>query len=303
MKQQLKSYLNKVPYISKLRQQIGEQGAYPAGHYYSPIPSKDDVNQGIKGKMSHQIVPDIDLSRNEQLMLIDEFSEFYRDLPFTEKQGEGSRRYYYDQKWFCYSDAIMLYCMIRKFGPKRIVEVGSGYSSAVMLDTLESLNREDYGITFIEPYPDRLHSMVDVQNESRVSLLESGVQNVDIDLFKALDKGDLLFIDSSHVVKYGSDVHFLVFEVLPVLKSGVIVHFHDIFWPFEYPAGWLSEGRYWNECYFLRAFLSGNSNWKILFFNDYVNKEFPEIIRTRMPLCQRNFGGSIYLQKIGGPET
>jgi hypothetical protein len=123
------------------------------------------------------------------------------------------------------------------------------------------------------------------------------VQDIDLGLFESLEPGDLLFIDSSHVVKFGNDLHFLFFNVLPVLKKGVFVHFHDIFFPFEYPDAWLREGRYWNECYFLRAFLSGNRDWRIVFFNDFANREFGEFIESRMPLCRKNFGGSIYLQK------
>lgn len=298
MKEKLKTILDKFPYISTLRRQVDEQGAFQAGHYYSPIPSKGDVSQGIKEKRGCDQFPDIDLRQSEQSALIGELADFYPDLPFSEKAGVKTR-YYYDQGWFCYSDAIMLYCMIRKFAFNRIVEVGSGYSSAVMLDTMESSNRDDFKITFVEPYPDRLRSLVDVSKDSRLSLLESGVQSIDPSVFLSLEAGDLLFIDSSHVLKYGSDLQFLLFNILPSLSSGVFVHFHDIFYPFEYPSEWLREGRYWNECYFLRAFLSGNRDWKIVLWNHYANQVMSKQIENSMPLCRKNFGGSIYLQKNG----
>lgn len=293
----IKALLDRVPYVSNLRQQVDEQGAFPAGHYYSPIPSKRDVEYGLKERMTPTSLDDIDFCKEEQAALIEQFAHFYGDLPFPEKQDAAKARYYYDQLYFCYSDAIMLYCMIRKLGFKRIVEVGSGYSSAVMLDTLEALGRKDCILTFIEPYPERLRSLVDIHEISNLTLHEARVQTLGVELFQSLDSGDLLFIDSSHVVKYGSDLQFLLFKVLPVLKTGVYVHFHDIFYPFEYPAEWLIEGRYWNECYFLRAFLSGNHNWKIVLFNNYINQVMGELIQRTMPLCQKNFGGSIYLQK------
>lgn len=106
-----------------------------------------------------------------------------------------------------------------------------------------------------------------------------------------------MFIDSSHVVKCGSDLQFLIFEVLPYLKPGVFVHFHDIAYPFEYPSEWLLEGRYWNENYFLRAFLSYNSEWSIHFFTTYVYFRFGDLIREKMPLCTKNPGGSLYIQR------
>ena len=182
---------------------------------------------------------------------------------------------------------------------KRIVGVGSGFSSAVMLDTFDALGSEDYKITFIEPYPERLQSLVKIGADSRLVLHQEFLQKVNVDLFNSLEPGDLLFIDSSHVLKYRSDLHFILFNILPLLKPGVIVHFHDIFHQFEYPSDWLKEGRYWNECYFLRAFLSGNKEWKILLFNDYANRIFSEKIQDRMPLCQKNFGGSLYIEKTG----
>ena len=122
-------------------------------------------------------------------------------------------------------------------------------------------------MTFIETYPDRLRGLLRPHDEGATRIIEREVQEVPIDTFSSLRAGDLLFIDSSHVIKCGSDVQFLMFEVLPQLPTGVFVHFHDVFYPFEYPAEWVLKGRYWNEDYFLRAFLSYNSEWEISFFN------------------------------------
>lgn len=119
-----------------------------------------------------------------------------------------------------------------------------------------------------------------------------------MDVFLTLEENDFLFIDSSHVGKIGSDVLFELFEILPRLREGVIVHFHDVFYPFEYPRGWLETNHWaWNEDYFLRAFLQNNSVWDILFFNNYIGMTFPEMLRKWMPLYLKNIGGSLWLRK------
>jgi hypothetical protein len=119
-----------------------------------------------------------------------------------------------------------------------------------------------------------------------------------MDVFMSLQDGDLLFIDSSHVMKCGSDVQFLMFEVLPRLRVGVVVHFHDVFDSFEYPEDWLLKGWYWNESYALRAFLSYNAAWEIYLFGNYAVKTFAEFFKQKMPLCLENPGGSLYIRRI-----
>ena len=131
----------------------------------------------------------------------------------------------------------------------------------------------------------------------KVRIMKTKVQEVPREIMTSLNSGDLLFIDSSHVVKCGSDVKYLIFDILPRLTSGVFVHFHDVFFPFEYPSEWLTDGRYWNEDYFLRAFLSFNSEWNVYFFNSYISSAFHEYMQEYFPLCLKNNGGSLYLQR------
>ena len=141
--------------------------------------------------------------------------------------------------------------------PERIIEAGSGYSTMIALD-------EGYPVTCIEPHPDRLLSLV--RPGDPVTLLRQLVQDVPLSLYGELAAGDILFIDSSHVVKAGSDVCWLLLRVLPRLAPGAVVHLHDIFWPFEYPAAWLREHRDWTEDYLLNADAGVRlSVWKALF--------------------------------------
>lgn len=303
MKRLIRYILDRLPYIGylrgHLRKQVRIQGIYQAGHYYSPIPNYDDVLEYIKSPKRNSLeLPDINLNKENQFKLLQEYHKYYDSLPFPE-QKKQDYRYYYAQDWFCCADAIFLYSFLRKNKPRRIVEVGSGFSSAVILDTVEKFFDHQTEISFIEPYPDRLISILKPQDKEKIQIINKKVQDIPIEIFTSLGPGDLLFIDSSHVVKCGSDVQFLMFEIIPKLSTGVFVHFHDIFFPFEYPSEWLVKGRYWNEDYFLRAFLAYNSQWSISFFNTYVAFAFTDFLEKKMPLCLKNPGGSIYIQKTG----
>ena len=166
-----------------------------------------------------------------------------------------------------------------------------------MLDTVERFFEHRPEITLIEPFPVNLRQLLKPQDYSAITLIEDTVQHVPIETFKALRPGDLLFIDSSHVMKCGSDVQFLFFEVLPQLPVGVFVHFHDVFDSFEYPPEWLLKGWYWNEDYVLRAFLSFNSAWRIQLFGNFAVRVFGKFLAEKMPLCLKNPGGSLYIQR------
>lgn len=268
----------------------------PPGHYYSPTVSIEDLT-----KRAHEIWKDsprhidgLDLNEEDQLKLINEFAAFYPELPFQAKPKAGLR-YYYENSMYSYSDAIFLFSIMRKFKPARIIEVGSGFSSALMLDTNNLFFDNAIDCTFIEPYPNRLNSLL-LKNE-KIALIEQPVQNVPVELFESLEKDDILFIDSTHVSKTGSDVNFLLFEVLPKLAKGVRIHFHDIFYPFEYPKKWvIKQKRSWNEAYMLRAFLSNNQKFKIIAFNTFLQEFNENWFKENMPLCLKNRGGSIWLE-------
>jgi len=292
----VRKVLDRTPYVGRLRKLANAAGGYPPGHYYSPIPTPEEAAACFTWR--NTATPEIRLDPDRQFERLQTFETFYRDVPFPEKEN-GRTRYHFDQSYFCYADAIFLYSFLRHVQPKRIIEVGSGFSSAVILDTTERFFSNPPEMTFIEPYAGRLRQLLRPQDAARVTVIEKTVQSVPIETFDRLGPGDLLFIDSSHVVKCGSDVYFLMFEALPRLQPGVFVHFHDIFDSFEYLDNWLlKEGWYWNEAYFLRAFLAYNSAWEVYFFNSYVARVFEAFIAEKMPLCLKNAGGSLYIRRL-----
>ena len=297
MKNLIKYFLNKTWYLKNLYNKIDQQGFFNAGHYYSPIPHREDIKQ-LKNKNDSPKpqLPDINLNREKQKKILNDYIQFYKDLPFPENKKENFR-YFYNNDYFGYSDAIFLFSFLLKNKPKKIIEIGSGFSSAVILDTIENFFPKRPDVIFIEPNPGRLNNLIFEKDRNNFKLINKKLQETSIDIFSQLKTGDLLFIDSSHVIKYGSDLQTLFFNILPFLPEGVFVHFHDIFYPFEYPYEWLKKGIYWNEIYFLRAFLSYNYNWEIYFFNTYVSNEFEDIISKNMPQCLQNKGGSLYIQK------
>lgn len=236
----------------------------------------------------------INLNEKEQLQLLDCLLQYYSEIPFKE-QPFLNLRYYFDNSMYSYSDGIFLYSMIRHFKPKRIIEVGSGFSSAVMLDTNDRFFDKSIECSFIEPFPDRLNSLL--RKEDEVNVIQKRVQDVGVEFFEKLVENDILFIDSTHVSKTGSDVNYIFFEILPRLKKGVKVHFHDIFYPFEYPKNWVIDNkRSWNEDYMLRAFLSFNQNFEILIFNTFLEKFHEEWFNKHMPLCLKNTGGNLWIE-------
>jgi hypothetical protein len=221
---------------------------------------------------------------------------YYPLLDFPE-EPDSSHRYYYNNDFFSYGDAIMLACMIRELRPRRIIEIGSGFSSAVMLDTIERAPDLDTHCTFIEPNPDRLKSLLRPSDYQRVIIYEQPVQAVPPALFDELQAGDILFLDTSHIVKTGSDVTYEVFHILPRLAPGVLIHFHDFIGNFEYPERWIfEENRSWNEQYLLRAFLMYNDIFQIIFLSQRFYLQHPEMLDAA-PLIRKNLGGALWLRK------
>jgi predicted O-methyltransferase YrrM len=271
----------------------------PPGHFYSPIVDPKKAAEYFREMASRPVpdaLPGIALGRSDMRLLWQTLQPYLLSCPFTE-QFKSGLRYYYENAAYSYGDALVLHAMLRKYNPKRVVEIGSGWSSACMLDTVELFLNGHCNLTFIEPYPKLLESLIGTGGE-HVKILAHDVQRTPLSVFEELEQNDILFIDSTHVMSTGSDVCFELFEILPHLKSGVVVHFHDVFWPFEYPRYWVvEENRCWNELYGIRAFLTKNEQWTILFFNDYFARFEVETITETCQLFLKNPGGALWLRK------
>jgi len=204
-------------------------------------------------------------------------------------------RYYGNNLVFPLGDALVLRTMIHVLRPRRIIEIGSGFSTACMLDTADELSVRPR-ITCIEPYPERLRSLLRTADE--VEILETPVQKVSLSRFAELGSGDILFIGSTHVLKSGSDVHYELFEILPSLQPGVAVHFHDLPYPFEYPLQWVFEENYsWNEAYAVRAFLMYNNDFSPFYSNSFIAMRDRALLDEFYPKFPDNPGTSLWIRK------
>jgi len=272
---------------------------YTRGDYYSPLP---DISE-VQLRAPTLFRKDVDLGRSidirpqMQKQLVTELARYYSDFQWPEQPSQQFR-FHFGQDYFCHGDAVILHAMLRHFKPQRVIEAGSGFTSALMLDTDERFLRARTEFTFIEPFPERLLSLTRDSDFERCTLIRDRLQNAPLGLFQQLEANDILFVDSSHVSKIGSDVNYLLFEILPILNPGVFVHFHDILWPFEYPLEWVMAGRAWNEAYMLRAFLQYNSHFEVVLLNSFVGHAFQALMAEKMPAFLKDPGGSLWLRKI-----
>lgn len=284
-----------------LRRQIEKLNRFvPPGHFYSPIPAMDDLARDqarLFPQPLPRIIPGVDLREAAQMAMLEECIPLYAEMPFGPQPKPGLR-YHFDNGAYSYADAIFLYFMLRRSRPRRVIEIGSGYSSCVTLDTNELFLGNTVETIFIDPYPELLHSLLQPGDAGRIRILPDRLQDVPLELFASLGVGDILFIDSTHVAKIGSDVVAIFDHILPSLQPGVVVHFHDIFYPFEYPRYWLEEGRAWNEAYMLRAFLQYNAAFRIELWNHFLWTLHQQFFAEHMPLCNNNPGASLWLRVL-----
>jgi predicted O-methyltransferase YrrM len=259
----------------------------PLGHYYSPLTNAADRARAATWAASNEAPVGVQLDLEAMARLAGVLAPMWAELP---RQSRYKRDLMYEL-----ADAAVYHSMLRHFRPAQILEVGSGYSTAVALDTIESHDLPS-AISCVEPNPERLHRLLRA-NDS-VTLHPRFVQDMPLSTFDRLGSGDFLFIDSTHVVKAGSDVVWTTLRVLPRLATGVIVHIHDIFWPLEYQENWLRGRRDWNEAYLIHAFLSGNSEWRVLFFNDQVWQAQRDLVRANLPETAAQRPGGLWLQKV-----
>jgi len=272
---------------------------FPQGHFYSPQVDNDEVR-----KMQDRIWPanpgvlGIDLrDDNHRRLLEEEFPKYAPDFnyPVEPESRANAYDYYLNNSQYAGLDAMTLFCMLQMLKPKRLMELGSGYSTLLAADVKRRFLSDSLSISCVEPYPlDFLKQGVPGVDD----LFRQKIEDLPVELFSTLDAGDFLFIDTSHVSKAGSDVNHIYFEILPRLSPGVIIHIHDIFLPEDYPKSWvIDEGRSWNEQYIVRALLMYSNVFEVMFgcYNAYF--KFPDLVRKLFNGTLYG-GGSLWIRKI-----
>ncbi len=276
--------------------------AYPAGHFYSPV-----VDPRFATVEAARLWPEpppaplgIDFNDASHREILSEmFPRFMPgyDFPESVADPDNAIRFFTRNSQFSWLDARALFVLLRAWRPERVIEVGSGYSSLLMAETNRRYLDGKCWIHCIEPYP-RPFLLTGIRGLA--GLTQAKVQDVSLAFFEQLRAGDVLFIDSSHVAKTGSDVNHLYFEVLPRLASGVRVHIHDIFMPHDYPREWvIDENRSWNEQYLLRALLMHSHAFRVLFGCSYAFASYPDLVRLALahPRGHGFAGGSFWIEK------
>jgi hypothetical protein len=277
------------------------RAAWPAGHYYSPVVDPSQLDQ--KAICNSAVFPESIAAIELNFARMEDFwkrnVEVIAATPFPSATSTGFR-YFGVNGVYPMGDAVILRAMLLEMRPHQFIEIGSGFSSACALDTADEGNL-DTEFLFIEPYANRLHSLMRPQDQNRVQVMSHFVQDVPLETFSRLRAGDILLIDSTHVMKTGSDVSFELFKILPWLAAGVLIHFHDIRYPFEYPAKWIFDRNYsWNEIYALRAFLMYNHDYEIEFFSSYFRAHHRALTLVS-PAFAYSPSSSLWIRKTGPP--
>lgn len=267
-------------------------------HYYGVLPDTSKISDEWWDQPPYLIPFNIIAKEGFDSIFLDvlQWVDDLRSLP-----READNGFYWNNPMFPPLDAMVLYGLMRLYKPKKIIEIGSGFSTEIALLAAAHSKTKIYTI---EPFPsERLISL----EPDLKKMIKTPVQDVSLETFEELDSGDFLFIDTTHSVKLGSDVNHIIFNVLPHLKSGVIIHIHDIFLPYEYPKNWYNDiSIFWNEQYLLLAYLLENPSIEILLPNYLISLKKKEFLQERLKDFDiwgltNNLGGasgaSIWLRK------
>ncbi len=231
-------------------------------HYYEPLP---DFSTITKEQILRRRIPSsIDWQLKSMLELVEKLSKYRGEFENYDFQGQ-----------FYGLDAASYYALLRYLKPSKVIEIGAGTSTQIASVALaqNQLEGKMGKIICIEPYPQPMLT----DGSLDIELITDKLENIDISLFSGLDADDVLFIDSSHTVKFNSDVCKEFLEILPLLSRGVYIHIHDIFIPYDYPERFLLEWRFaWNEQYMLEAFLAYNSDFEVILANHWLSVDYPE---------------------------
>jgi len=282
----------------KLTERVGVQVVVAT--YDSPVPRLADLSSDLFTAESPLRGIDWDTARQLAWMeaeLAPYLSEFApargRDLP--------SGEFTLDNDTFESVDAELLYAIVRRLKPARVLELGSGFSTLVTRIALDRNTGDGSPGTLdsYDPYPSA-HVMARPDLSARVQRVSA--QAIDPALIEGLQENDVLFVDTTHIVKIGGDVNRIVLDLLPLVRPGVAVHFHDIFLPRDYSRGHIDDAHFWNEQYLVQAFLSGNREWEVLVGANAVAHAHPARVGELIPSFRDGVEpGSLWLRRVTAP--
>lgn len=285
-----KSSMVKMPLTAAV---FKKMGVFPiVNHYYEPMydMSELDINNEPRN------LPGIDFKFGEQVQLLKSFDA--TSIPSNWRdEAANETSFSLNNRNFGAGDADIWFHVINHFKPKKIIEIGSGRSTLVAREAVVNISNidSDYQCAHlcIEPYE------MPWLEKLEIDIRRAKLEDLDPAIFKTLGDGDILFIDSSHIIRPGGEVLMEFLEILPKLASGVIVHVHDIFTPRDYPEKWLKDPRFWNEQYLLEAFLSHNDEWDVLIANNYLAHDESELMEKHCRYFEagKDNPGSFYIRR------
>lgn len=269
-------------------------GVFPiVDHYYEPIFNRKKISKPLS---TRRRLPGIIWNETKQKEILKNLS-YSNEISQNQWENYGQRKFYFGNGSFESGDAEYLYNMIRFIKPKKVIEVGCGFSTLIIKQAIDQNIKENINfkcdLVCIEPYEQPwLESM-------HIEVLRKKVEEIDLNYFESLNENDMLFIDSSHMIRPQGDVLYELLEILPSLKKGVYVHIHDIFTPNDYPDEWVFKHmRFWNEQYLLEAFMSNNEDWEIYGALNYLfHNHYEELKKTCLYITPDREPGSFYIKK------
>jgi hypothetical protein len=267
--------------------------------FYSPIPDVWQLPDAAWQRASPMRGVDWDLEA--QLRFLEEnLAPHIPDFRWTQEPTGDRDAYYVNNDTFGIVDSTTLFAMIRHLRPRRILEMGSGFTTLTLAQAARANAADGHPVDLrvFDPYP----GVVRDELPGLTALVRTRAQDVPLSTFEALEPGDVLFVDTTHTVKMGSEVNYLILDVLPALRQGVVVHFHDIYLPWEYRRELLEDyGLYWSEQYLLQAFLACNSEFEILCAIHAVAQTFNERLRQLIPMQPGGSGAGFWIRRVTAP--
>lgn len=302
MKVSLKRVIKNIFFNSNLADKIYKQ-KFLKNHYflpencYSPLVDRKELmhrNHIIWPDKHENTIADVELNEETQKKTLSIIEKKYSEgIAFC--NNLTNKRFTFNNPYFSIADGIILHALLLYVKPKKIIEIGAGYSTCFIQEIKNSTLENSFDYTVIEPNTEVYNSLV--KNITDITLHKQTVQSMPLDVFKTLEAGDILYLDTSHIVKTDSEVNYILFNILPVLNKGVIIHFDDVYYPFEYTKELIDKGYSWNENYFLRAFLMNNNKYKIILFTDYLNKCHSDLF-MKIPELKLSHSADLWLEKV-----